>query len=366
MDSQPTPGFTPPPPRPITESDSGIVRTPRRNRLWWIIGGIVAAVAMLAATTIAMYHLALAPVNSANTTPQTIEIVSGTTPNQIAELLKSESLIRSELAFAVYTRLHGIQNNLQAGTYELSQSQSTRDIAAALTKGPVVKEFEVTFLPGGTLADHKKVLMGVGFSETEIDAAFTARYDHPLFEGRPASADLEGYIYGETHRFIVGTSVEDVLTRYFDDYYAAVRQHDLVGHYQAQGLSLYQGITLASIIQRESGGDDKAQIAQVFLTRLARGMELGSDVTYQYIADKLGVPRDVNLDNPYNTRRYPGLPPGPIASPGVDALIAAGSPADGDYLYFLSGDDNVTYFARTLAEHEENIRQHCQQKCQII
>ena len=145
-----------------------------------------------------------------------------------------------------------------------------------------------------------------------------------------------------------------------------LEQNQLQEAFAEQGLSLYEGITLASIIQREAIGGDEPQIAQVFYSRLSIGMELGSDVTYQYIADKTGVARDVNLDSPYNTRRYVGLPPGPIASPGVDALLATANPAEGDYLYFLSGDDDVTYFARTLEEHETNIREHCQQKCQII
>ena len=136
--------------------------------------------------------------------------------------------------------------------------------------------------------------------------------------------------------------------------------------FKENGLNLYQGITLASIIQRESIGGDEPQIAQVFYTRLSIGMMLGSDVTYQYIADKTGVARDINLDSPYNTRRYTGLPPGPIATPGLNALLAVASPAPGDYIYFLSGDDDVTYFATTLEEHEANIRNHCQQKCQII
>jgi UPF0755 protein len=109
-----------------------------------------------------------------------------------------------------------------------------------------------------------------------------------------------------------------------------------------------------------------AQIAQVFYSRLALGMPLGSDVTYQYIADKTAVARDTNLDSPYNTRRYAGLPPGPISAPGAKALAATASPAEGDYLYFLSGDDDVTYFARTLEEHESNKVNHCQEKCQIL
>ncbi len=92
-------------------------------------------------------------------------------------------------------------------------------------------------------------------------------------------------------------------------------------------------------------------------------MPLGSEVTFEYAAKKLGVAATPTLDSPYNTRIYPGLPPGPIATPGVDAMKAVANPASGDYLYFLSGDDGKTYFAMTDAEHERNITDHCQQKC---
>jgi UPF0755 protein len=92
-------------------------------------------------------------------------------------------------------------------------------------------------------------------------------------------------------------------------------------------------------------------------------MPLGSDVTYQYAAKQLGVAPTPDLDSPYNTRKNPGLPPGPIAVPGLSALEAVAAPAAGDYVYFLSGDDEVTYFARTNAEHEANIKNHCQIKC---
>src|SRR5207248_2549788 len=102
--------------------------------------------------------------------------------------------------------------------------------------------------------------------------------------------------------------------------------------FQKQGLNLYQGITLASIIQREvPGAADQKQVAQVFLTRLGMEMPLGSDVTYQYAAKKMGVTPSPDLDSPYNTRKYPGLPPGPIASPGLTALQAVANPAAGNY-----------------------------------
>lgn len=355
-------------PQPISHDDGALAVKKKRRRSPWISITLGLIGCLLGATGIAMglYNQALLPVDSKDSTTRAIEIVSGSTPDHIAKTLKEQGVIRSELAFSIYTRLQGVRNKLQAGTYHLSPSEPTQRIAAALVKGAAEQEFEITFLPGATLHESKKVLLRAGFEEEEIEKAFTTRYDHPLFESRPASADLEGYLYGETHRFTEGTPLETVLRRFFDDYYAVVERDNLVAAYKKQGLTLFEGITLASIIQRESGGDDEAQIAQVFLLRLDKGIQLGSDVTYQYIADKLGVARDVNLNNPYNTRRFTGLPPGPIASPGVKALRAVANPAKGDYLYFLSGDDDVTYFARTESEHEENIQKHCQKKCQIL
>ena len=355
-------------PKPIEDEAGGIVpgRPKGKFPVVRILIGVVAAIIIAIIIAVVMYVQALRPVDTNDASKYTVEIVSGMMSGEIAQRLKDEDIIRSQTAFDIYTRLTNVRNKLQAGTYELTKQMSTQEIVDQLVSGPVNEEFEVTFLPGATLADGRQVLLGAGFTESEVDEALSATYDHPLFATKPATADLEGYLFGETHRFTEGTSVQKVLERYFDDYYAVIEEEDLVAKYKAQGLSLYEGITLASIIQRESGGEDKEQIAQIFLLRREMGMELGSDVTYQYIADKEGKPRDVNYDSPYNTRRYPGLPPGPIATPGVDALKAVGSPATGDFLYFLSGDDHITYYARTLAEHEANIRNHCQEKCQII
>jgi UPF0755 protein len=96
---------------------------------------------------------------------------------------------------------------------------------------------------------------------------------------------------------------------------------------------------------------------------MAIGMTLGSDVTYQYAAKKLGVAPNPGLESPYNTRIHAGLPPGPIASPGKSALLAVANPASNDYLFFLAGDDNVMHYAKTDAEHQRNIVQYCQKKC---
>ncbi len=361
--------------QPIQPSEEPVKKVRKRKKLLIIIASILSLGIIIAAVGWVWYQVQLSPVNASNTNKIQVEIAPSSTPTAIASLLKDKGVIRSDTAFLWYTRLSGVQNKLQAGPYRLSPSESTADIVNHIVNGSF-DTFTITFFPGATLVDKvtkpenrtdvTTVLERAGYSDQEISTALNKQYDHPLFQDKPASADLEGYVFGETYQFNSGAKVEDILKRTFDEFYKYVVQENLVDAYKQHGLTLYQGITLASIVQRESGGDDKAQIAQVFYSRLGMNMALGSDVTYQYIADKTGVPRDPNLDSPYNTRRYVGLPPGPIATPGLSSLKAVASPAAGDYLYFLNGDDHVTYFAHTLAEHQANIVNHCKVKCQAL
>jgi len=360
-----------PRPQPIGALSSGL--TVKKGVLSgkkkpFIIGGIIIAV-LIGVTFIASivwYKLQLRPVDSANTQLIPLQIESGTTPAAIGTLLESEGLIRSAAAFDIYTRIEGVRDTLQAGSYRLSPSDSTQEVVGHITNGQV-DTFDITFLPGATLAENRSVLANAGYSDAEIDAGFSKEYTgYAVLKDKPADRDLEGYIFGETYRMSSSATVEDIIEYTFEIFDAVVEENDLERQFAQNGLNLFEGITLASIIQRESIGGDEAQIAQVFYNRIDKGMVLGSDVTYQYIADKLGVERSTTLYNPYNTRRFAGLPPGPIASPGVASLQAVATPAVGDFIYFLSGDDDITYFARTLQEHEANIIEHCQVKCSII
>ena len=150
-----------------------------------------------------------------------------------------------------------------------------------------------------------------------------------------------------------------------------VTENNLIEAYQVHGLTLYQGITLASIVQKEATGADQATVAQVFYSRMAAGMNLGSDVTAQYAADLVDPDRQtytdnsavLQIDSPYNTRLYAGLPYGPICNPGAEALIAAASTTDTHYLFFLTGDDGMVYYSHTDSEHQQNIAEHCQELC---
>jgi UPF0755 protein len=123
-------------------------------------------------------------------------------------------------------------------------------------------------------------------------------------------------------------------------------------------------VILASIVEKEvSSSADRQKAAQVFLKRLRMSMMLGSDVTAYYGADEAGLPHTVDSDTPYNTRLHGGLPPGPIGNTSKSSLQAVADPATTDYLYFVAGDDGVTYYSKSLDEHNANVKAHCQKNC---
>lgn len=344
-------------------------KPPAKRRLWWIIGVVVGFIVIVVASALTWYTIQLQPPNIDDKTRTRLEITPGMTPDQIADLLKDEGLIRDTLAFIIYARLQGVQNSLQAGQFSISPSESVPQVVEHLLNGES-DEFTITFLPGAALTDskadidHRRVLLRAGYSQEEIDRAFSATYDHPLLADRPAGASLEGYIYGETYQISSGSTVESILERTFDQFYKEIQEANLIQRLKAKGYTLHQGITFASIIQREEpGGENQRQVAGVFTNRLEIDMMLQSDPTFIYAARQIGAQETSSVDSPYNTYRNAGLPPGPIASPKVSALEAVVNPEPSEYLYFLSGDDDRLYFGRTIEEHERNIQNYCQEKC---
>lgn len=363
------------------EQKDGLASVTRRKKWPWVVGVILSLVLIGLGACFAWYTHSLAAVDKEGDTEKWVTIKSGMTPREIATELKNQGVIRSGLAFEVYVQQIGVYGKLQAGTCLLRTSLSIEEIAAKLVEGCHDSRL-VTFYPGGTLVDSQykpqkqdatTALKRVGYTDVQIKAAFAKTYTGALFEGKPAGASLEGYIYGDTYYIATTDGPEVALQTAFDHMYKQIKDNDLVNKFKEQGLTLYQGITLASIVQREMGcgaqDQDEAcyqtqrQIAQVFYKRLREGKVLGSDVTFIYGADLLGVTPTTTLDSPYNTRVRTGLPPGPIATPGLGALKATADPAEGDYEYFLAGDDGKVYFAKTSEEHQSNITNHCQKLC---
>ena len=326
---------------------------------------------------------------------QTIEISAGESVKQIANNLKQAGLIRNPLAFELYARINNLHAKLKAGKYSFRKTMSARDIAKQLVNGVVSSDvFNLTILPGTSLlGDKGKSQTGIihqfrtlGYSEEEINQALTKHYDNPILKGLyadenklssldiPAKLSLEGYLYGETYQFYNHEKLENVITTILNQFNDVVVSNQLEEKFKARGFTLRQGITLASIIQKEANTEDMPGVSMVFQNRLKRGIALGSDVTATYAADITGIDRTnaTNVDilavnSLYNTRKFPGLPPGPIAVPSKAALLAVAEPdsSKASMLYFLTGDDGLMYYSSTDAEHNQKIRDHCQKLCKV-
>ena len=252
---------------------------------------------------------------------------------------------------------------------------------AEIEAGMEADVFSYTILPGQTIRDIRAGLIRAGYSETEVDEALTADYGFSfLREPREKALErgnlgnyLEGYLYGETHEFYGDTSAKDVLKTFLQGMEKVISENNLEAKYAEHDLSLYEGITLASVVQKESPGPEMATVAQVFLSRLAYGIPLGSDVTVSYALDLIDPDRQTYVDNQaalrvdscYNTRVYGGLPCGPISNPGLNAMLAVANPTETAYLYFLTGDDGLMYYSYTESEHNQNAYLHCQELCDI-
>lgn len=293
-----------------------------------------------------------------------VTVEKGSTAQDIGQVLQDNKVIRSAKAFSKYVTKQGLRDKLQAGDYLFSPNQSVQSIATMIANGEV-DNFTITLTPGKTLAEIRASLIEAGFDETALDAALNKEYDLPLFAGKPSGQDLEGYIFPDTYRVTSQTTPEEFLAHTFDVFYQKIEASGIEASLGQRGFSLYQGITLASIVQKEAdNADEQKKIAQVFELRLQKDIELGSDVTFMYASKKAGVADNLNIDSPYNTRRYKGLPPGPIANFNISALEAVANPAATDYLYFVAGDDGTIYYSHTEEEHVEYTKKYCTKLCQ--
>ncbi len=301
-----------------------------------------------------VYEHNLQAVNPDATETITFTITSGSSTGQIAEGLHDKELIRSSRAFVQYVNSNQLAANFIAGTYRLSQSMSVPDIVTILTEGNVADDL-FTIYPGNNLDQIRALFASTThYSETEVERALNpATYsDHPISKDIPAGATLEGFIYPDSYQFVASTTPETIIRQALDEMAAALTDEIRAG-ITAKGLSIYEGVTLASIVEREVGdrditgqpNDNRAKAAQVFLKRLEIGMMLQSNATDNYPAE-------------YDTYSIPALPPGPISNVTVSSLSAVSNPANTNFLYFVSGRDCITRFSENESQHEQLKSQH--------
>jgi len=339
------------------------LRRPWLRRVLASVGILVVLLVIATAAIWRFYDSNLQPVSKHGST-QTITIASGSTPVVIANLLHDKKLIRNAWTFERYVQSKGVSEDLQAGTYTLSPTQSVSDIVAQLTHGKVTTQL-VTILPGQRLDQIEQALINDGFSKAEVEAALKpAAYEgNAALVDKPAGNSLEGYLYPDSFQRTDSTTVAAII----QESVAEMQSHltpDIRAAFAKEGLSTYQGVILASIVEQEvSNQNDRAQAAQVFLKRMSVSMMLGSDVTAMYGSRLAGQGTSLSYDSPYNTLLHTGLPPTPISNVSNSSLQAVAHPASTDWLYFVAGDDGTTHFSRTLAEHEALAAQYCHKLC---
>jgi UPF0755 protein len=288
-----------------------------------------------------------------------VDIAPGSGAARILERLQREGVLANALAARLYLEYVLKDPPLQAGEYRFAGPLTQEQVLRKLIRGDVISR-RVTVVEGFTLEDIAEQLAAAGAGSRD---AFLASMRSPalIADLDPAARDLEGYLMPETYRFHLGTSEAEIvatMVRTFRGRYARSVQPLAAGG----TASLRQVVTLASIVEKEARADgERPVIAGVYRNRLMRRMSLDADPTVIFALRQLGRwdgnihHDDLRVDSPYNTYRYPGLPPGPICSPGLACLRAAARPAEVPYLYFVSRNDGTHVFATTLAEQNHNV-----------
>lgn len=284
-----------------------------------------------------------------------VQIPRGSSAEQIGHILSEKNVIRSAFGFRLLARLTRSSAGLKPGEYELEPSMSPLDIIRKIRKGETSARW-VTFPEGFTVQQIAEHLAAEGFANEErfMEMArhggrqFHTGFSHP-------GENLEGYLFPDTYMIPSGTSEEAIIglmLKCFENKAAIPYASDAA----KSGMSLQEIVTLASLIEREARiPKDRPLISAVLHNRLRMKMRLDIDATVLYALGKHKTRvlyRDLEVDSPYNTYRNAGLPPGPIANPGLDSIKAALHPAAVDYLYYVARKDGSHIFSRTLAEHE--------------
>lgn len=321
------------------------------------------------------YQQQLEPISQSDII-KVITVESGEGANSVADRLEQEGLVRAAWAFLWYMRSEGLRGDLRAGSYALQPRMSVSEIAGIITGSAGVQVDSFTIAPERRIDQIRGDLINAGFSPNEVEAALNPERhrDHPALAKLPADATLEGYLYPETFAVDTSTTADDIIRLSLNELDERLSD-ELIAAFEAHGLSLHEGIILASVVEREvtaENPNDRPQVAQVFLSRLEMDMRLESDITALYgaVLDGVEPGNRSGYTSPYNTYQNDGLPPSPISNVTSSGLEAVAFPANTDYLYFVSADDCLeddgvctNYFSKTLEEHERLVRQHCQIRC---
>ncbi len=289
------------------------------------------------------------------------EVIAGKTFHQVAKELEQKQIVRNAQIFSLFARTIGQANKIKIGEYALKGNMLPKDILGILTSGKSIRR-PFTVAEGLNIFEIAEAYDKAGFGNAEIflQAAQDPSLVKYLLGDGPET--LEGYLFPETYQITKFTTTRELITQMVKNFDAKFIQVQKIG---GQGnLTKHQVVTLASIIEKETGApEERPLISSVFHNRLRKGMLLQTDPTILYgIADetkKLAVnitKADILRRTRYNTYVVKGLPPGPISNPGKAALIAALNPIESDFLFFVSHNDGTHAFSQDLKKHNAAVK----------
>jgi len=295
---------------------------------------------------------------SDNTQPQVFEVKSGMTLKQVSQELFRQNLIRSANAFQAIALIQDKEKLIKVGEYYISPSMLPAEILQRITSGKTVLH-SITIPEGYRITEIANLLEEKDLADKNIFLQEAKNVE--LLEGIPTSS-LEGYLFPDTYHFGKRTTEAAIINKMVETFKERALKQEFLKRAEDLGLSYHEIITLASLIEKETGKDsERKQISSVFHNRLKKNMLLQTDPTVIYVIDIFDGnirKRDLNIDSPYNTYRYKGLPPGPIANPGLKSIIAALYPATTSNLYFVSKQDGSHKFSATLNEHNRAVQKY--------
>ena len=298
------------------------------------------------------YKEGLLPVDATDQTPKIFVIAPGASIKTIARNLENDKLIRSRLAFYLLVKIKGIEKKIQYGDFRLTRQMSVNEIASELTHGTL--DVWVTVIEGMRVEEIARLL--------------SQQLDIPESVFISIASKREGYLFPDTYLIPIGATAEQVLSTLEQNFNNKVDDKVRQSLSRA-GFSLSEGVILASLLEREAQSyADKQMVAGILVNRLEIDMALQIDATVQYaLGYSAGqqswwkrhlTEADLKIDSPYNTYLYPGLPPRPIANPGLESILAVAKPKKSNYFYYLTDNQGKMHYSETLEEHNQKIVQY--------
>jgi UPF0755 protein len=293
---------------------------------------------------------------------QVVIIEDGMSLRHVAESLEEKGIIKNKIFFLLWARLKGYSKRIKSGEYSLSSKMAPAKIFDIITRGIIITH-PVTFPEGFSAEQIGETLQQ--YIRVDKSAFLSLIHDPKILKKHGISGlSLEGYLYPDTYLFRKGQSPEtviDVMVGRFKQVVAPLKDR-----IRESGMTLHEIVTLASIVEKETGkAEERPMIAGVFLNRIRQGMRLDSDPTVIYGIENFNgnlTRNDLRKYSPYNTYVIKGLPPGPIANPGIESIRGVLYPADTKYLYFVSKNDGSHFFSRSLEEHNRAVRVYQQKR----